>query len=87
MNAGLKNRRVNSRIFCIFTRTRLYIHKKYAMIKNAERRRGIPVRAAAPKGGPKNPLKGISVKPLASACYAQFRAGAGGKRIRVGQTA
>ena len=28
--------------------------------------------------GPKNPLKGISVKSLVLACFAQIRVGAGG---------
>ena len=30
------------------------------------------------KGGPKNPIKGTSVKSLVSAFYAQFRVDAGG---------
>lgn len=37
------------------------------------------VEAAISKEGPKNPLKGISMKPLVSAWNAQFRVGAGGR--------
>ena len=45
----------------------------------AERRRSILVRSAASEEGPKNPLKGIAVKPLVPASYAQFGVGAGWK--------
>ncbi len=41
-------------------------------------RRSILVRAAGSQNGPKNPYKGISMKSLVSALYAQFRVGAGG---------
>jgi hypothetical protein len=44
-------------------------------------RRSILVGADVSKEGPKNPLKGISVKPLVSAWNAQFRVDAGGRRI------
>ena len=43
-------------------------------------RRSILVRSAVYQEGPKNPLKGISLKPLVSALNAQFGVGAGGKR-------
>ena len=42
-------------------------------------RRSILVRSAVYQEGPKNPLKGISLKPLVSALNAQFGVGAGGK--------
>ena len=45
-------------------------------------RRSILVRSAVYQEGPKNPLKGISLKPLVSALNAQFGVGAGGKRGR-----
>ena len=41
-------------------------------------RRSILVSAAGSEEGPKNPLKGISMKSLVSAFYAQFRVDAGG---------
>ena len=40
--------------------------------------RSILVGSAGSEEGPKNPLKGISMKSLVPACYAQFRVGAGG---------
>ena len=43
-------------------------------------RRSILVRTAVYQEGPKNPLKGISVKLLVSALNAQFGVDAGGKR-------
>jgi hypothetical protein len=43
-------------------------------------RRSILVRSAVYQEGPKNPLKGISLKPLVLALNAQFGVGAGGKR-------
>jgi len=43
-------------------------------------RRSILVRSAVYQEGPKNPLKGISLKPLVFALNAQFGVGAGGKR-------
>ena len=43
----------------------------------AKRRRSILVRSAASEEGPKNPLKGIAVKPLVPAANAQFGVGAG----------
>ena len=42
-------------------------------------RRSILVRSAVYQEGPKNPLKGISLKPLVSALNAQFGVDAGGK--------
>ena len=42
----------------------------------ANRRCSILVRSAASEEGPKNPLKGIAVKPLVPAAYAQFGVGA-----------
>ena len=45
----------------------------------AKRRRSILVRSAASEEGPKNPSKGIAVKPLVPASYAQFGVGAGWK--------
>ena len=47
----------------------------------AKRRRSILVRSAASEEGPKNPFKGIAVKPLVPASYAQFGVGAEGKRM------
>jgi len=44
----------------------------------AKQRRSILVRAAGSQKGPKNPLKGISVKPLVPALDAQSGVGAGG---------
>ena len=41
--------------------------------------RSILVRSAVYQEGSKNPLKGISLKPLVLASYAQFGVGAGGK--------
>ena len=43
-----------------------------------QRRCSILVRTAGSQVGPKNPIKGISVKSLVSAFYAQFRVDAGG---------
>ena len=43
-------------------------------------RRSILVRTAVYQEGPKNPLKGITLKPLVPALNAQFGVGAGGKR-------
>jgi len=42
-------------------------------------RRSILVRSTVYQEGPKNPLKGISLKPLVLALNAQFGVGAGGK--------
>ena len=44
-----------------------------------KRRRSILVRSVVSEEGPKNPLKGIAVKPLVPASYAQFGVGAGRK--------
>ena len=41
-----------------------------------ERRRSILVRSAASEEGPKNPFKGITMKPLVPASYAQCGVGA-----------
>ena len=45
-------------------------------------RRSILVRTAVLEEGPKNPLKGTTVKPLVLASYAQFGVGAGGRRAK-----
>ena len=42
----------------------------------AKQRCSILVRSAVSEEGPKNPLKGITVKPLVPAAYAQFGVGA-----------
>ena len=44
-----------------------------------KRRRSILVRSVVSEEGPKNPLKGIAVKPLVPASYAQFGVVVGGK--------
>ena len=54
----------------------LYIHGKYANIQ--VKRCSILVGVAIFQEGPKNPLKGTSMKSLVSACYAQFWVDAGG---------
>lgn len=54
----------------------LYIHGKYANIQG--KRCSILVGVAIFQEGPKNPLKGTSMKSLVFACYAQFRVDAGG---------
>ncbi len=59
----------------------MYNYRNCAILYNAKRRRSILVGTAASERGPKNPLKGISVKPLVPAYYAQFWVGAGGKRV------
>ena len=43
-----------------------------------QRRCSILVRTADSQVGPKNPMKGTSMKSLVLAFYAQFRVGAGG---------
>lgn len=55
----------------------LYIHGKYANIQG--KRCSILVGVAIFQEGPKNPLKGTSMKSLVFACYAQFRVDAGVK--------
>ena len=42
----------------------LYIDSIRGILNNADRRRSILVRSAVSEGGPNNPLKGISMKPL-----------------------
>ena len=54
----------------------LYIHGKYASIQG--KRCSILVGVAIFQEGPKNPLKGISMKSLVLAFFAQIRVGAGG---------
>jgi hypothetical protein len=44
----------------------------------AVKRRGILVKASGFQDGPKNPLKGIPMKSLVLASYAQFGVSAGG---------
>ena len=54
------------------------MHYIYVKIIIAQQRRSILVRAAVSQEGPKNPLKGISMKSLVPAFLAQIRVGAGG---------
>lgn len=54
----------------------LIIQGNRAILKTAKRRRSILVRSAASEEGPKNPFKGIAVKPLVPASYAQWGVGA-----------
>ena len=56
----------------------LHIHFDWCIIGNAKQRRSILVGSAGSQVGPKNPMKGISMKSLVSAFYAQFRVDAGG---------
>ena len=46
------------------------------ILSNVKQRCSILVRSAVSEEGPKNPLKGITVKPLVPAAYAQFGVGA-----------
>ena len=46
--------------------------------ENTKQRRSILVSSAVYQEGPKNPLKGISMKSLVFASYAQFGVDAGG---------
>lgn len=60
----------------------LNIHLHYAIMKKGDlnrrtRRHSILVKAHLIEDGPKNPLKGISMKLLVAAFYAQFRVAAG----------
>jgi len=55
------------------------IVKGMLLFKIAEQWRSILVRSAVSQEGPKNPLKGTTVKPLVLASYAQFGVGAGWK--------
>ena len=50
------------------------------MIKLLLQRHSILVSLSGLGEGPKNPLKGITVKPVVSASYAQFGVDAGGRR-------
>ena len=54
----------------------LYIEKECVILNFANKRCSILVRSAVSEEGPKNPLKGITVKPLVPASYAQFGVGA-----------
>ena len=47
--------------------TLLYIYQKDAILSVTKRRRSILVSTAVSEGGPKNPLKGIAMKPLVPA--------------------
>ena len=49
---------------------------KHGILRFAMWRRSILVGSAVSEEGPKNPLKGITVKPLVPASYAQFGVGA-----------
>ena len=75
----------------IFLNMSLYIHWKHGIICEVSRcgclcpfaRRTMAQYPSQPAGfeeGPKNPLKGTSVKPLVSASYAQSGVDAGGRR-------
>ena len=55
----------------------MHIQPERGILCPAKRRRSILVRSAVSEEGPKNPLKGIAVKPLVPASYAQFGVGAG----------
>ena len=61
---------------------RLYIQIKYAIL--SLQWRSILVGSTGFGEGPKNPLKGTSVKPLVSASYAQSGVDAGGRRYACG---
>ena len=45
----------------------LYIYDGCVILRHAKRRRSILVSTAASEGGPKNPLKGIPMKPVVPA--------------------
>lgn len=70
------NKRKRKRIPYTIIEKYLYIHGKYANIQG--KRCSILVGVAIFQEGPKNPLKGTSMKSLVFACYAQFRVDAGG---------
>ena len=57
----------------------LNLGSAYGILSPVKRRRSILVRSAVSEEGPKNPFKGIAVKPLVPASYAQFGVGAGWK--------
>ena len=59
----------------LFTKYLVYLH---IMWYDLLRRCSILVGMTIFQEGPKNPLKGISMKSLVSAFYAQFRVDAGG---------
>jgi hypothetical protein len=61
-----------------YSQKRLNIHYFFVII-HFRLWRSILVRSAVYQEGAKNPLKGISLKPLVPASYAQFGVGAGGK--------
>ena len=76
----------------IFLNMSLYIHWKHGIICEVSRcgrpcpfaRRTMAQYPSQPAGfeeGPKNPLKGTSVKPLVSASYAQSGVDAGGRQF------
>ena len=60
----------------------LNIQAACGILGSVKRRRSILVRSAVSEEGPKNPFKGIAVKPLVPASYAQFGVGAGWKARR-----
>ena len=81
----------------IFLNMSLYIHWKHGIICEVSRcgclcpfaRRTMAQYPSQPAGfeeGPKNPLKGTSVKPLVSASYAQSGVDAVGRRLRLRRT-
>ena len=61
---------------------RLYIHQKYVIL--VLQWRSILVGLTGFGEGPKNPLKGTSVKPVVSASYAQSGVDAGGRHYACG---
>ena len=80
------------RVHRIFLNIGLYMQKKHGIICEAFRlgrlcppeKRTVAQYPSQPAGieeGPKNPLKGTSVKPLVSASYAQSGVDAGGRQL------
>ena len=62
-------------IFIFFVFSLVYTEN---LCYDTQRRCSILVRTADSQVGPKNPMKGTSMKSLVPAFYAQFRVGAGG---------
>ena len=61
-----------------YTEFELILAYCISLCYNVPQRRSILVGSAGSQVGPKNPMKGISMKSLVSAFYAQFRVDAGG---------
>ena len=55
------------KIYILYIHALLYIYRKDDILNLTKRRRSILVSTAASEGGPKNPLKGIAMKPLVPA--------------------